>query len=166
VYTGKHPIFGNRKLGAEMITFLDIFTTVCIGLLIGTEFSVSVFINPVLRRLDEVAQARAIPMFAKRLGGVMPFWYAASLLLLIAETIIRRHEADDLLLIIASAVWAAVIILTIIFLVPINNRISQLDSLAFPADAQREHQKWDRLHRLRVVALAMAMVCCLVAIQS
>ncbi len=75
-----------------MITALNIVTTVCIGLLIGTEFSVSVFINPVLRRLDEASRSRAVRMFAKSLGTAMPFWYAASLLLLIAEAIVHRHE--------------------------------------------------------------------------
>ena len=147
-----------------MITALNVVTTVCIGLLIGTEFSVSVFINPVLRRLDEAAQARAVRMFAKRLGTAMPFWYAASLLLLIAEAIVHRHEPVEVLLITASAIWAVVIIVTILVLVPINNKMMQLPSDAFPADAQRQHQKWEMLHRLRVVALTAAMICWLVAI--
>jgi uncharacterized membrane protein len=146
-----------------MINVLDIVTTMCIGLLIGTEFSVSVFINPVLRRLDEAAQARAVGMFAKRLGTSMPFWYAASLLLLITEAIVHRHEANEVLLVIASVIWAAVIIVTLIFMVPINNRMMQLQSDSFPPEAQREHQKWDMLHRLRVVALVAAMICWLVA---
>jgi len=147
-----------------MITALNIVTIICIGLLIGTEFSVSVFINPVLYRLDEGARARAISMFAKRLGTAMPFWYVASLLLLIVEAIVHRHERYDMLFIIASAIWAVVIVLSIIFLVPINNRMTQLGSDEFPDNAQREHQKWERLHRIRVVALIVAMVCCLVAI--
>jgi len=70
-----------------MILALTIITTLCIGLLIGTEFSVSVFINPILRRLDVLAQAHAIRLFARRLGAAMPFWYTASLLLLIGEAI-------------------------------------------------------------------------------
>ena len=58
--------------------FLDIVTTVCIGLLIGTEFAVSVFINPVLQRLDTGTRMKTISYFAKRLGTAMPFWYALS----------------------------------------------------------------------------------------
>ena len=71
--------------------FLDIVTTVCIGLLIGTEFAVSVFINPILERLDTGTRMKAISLFAKRLGTAMPFWYALSLLLLIAEALLRRN---------------------------------------------------------------------------
>jgi uncharacterized membrane protein len=148
-----------------MILALTILTTLCIGLLIGTELSVSVFINPILRRLDVRAQAHAIGLFARRLGTAMPFWYAAGLLLLVSEGIVYRHESGDVLLIAAGAIWAAVIILTIVILVPINNRMAQLDSDTFPKDAQREHHKWDRLHRFRVAALIAAMVCHLVAVS-
>src|ERR1039457_2609574 len=144
---------------------LDVVTTVCIGLLIGTEFAVSVFINPILRKLDDGAQARAIGLFAKRLGFVMPFWYAGSLVLLIAGAVVRRHDAADGLLIAACAIWAAVIVATVLVLVPINSRMMQLDAKAFSAEAQRDHTKWDRWHRVRVAALAAAAVCFLVAVR-
>ncbi len=147
-----------------MILVLNIVTTLCIGLLIGTEFAVSAFINPILRKLDSRAQAQAIRLFARRLGTAMPFWYVASLLLLIGEAIVHRRESGGLLLIAACVIWCAVIIHTLLVLVPINNRMTQLDSDAFSQEAQREHKKWDSLHRLRVVALVVAMVCCLVAI--
>ena len=143
---------------------LDIVTTVCIGLLIGTEFAVSVFINPILRKLDDGARAQAIGMFARKLGFVMPFWYAGSLLLLVSATVVRWHNADDGLLIAACAIWAAVIVGTLLVLVPINNRMMKLDAKAFPAEAQREHRKWDQLHRVRVGALTAAVVCFLVAV--
>src|SRR6185437_9691670 len=72
----------------RMTVFLYIATTVCIGLLIGTEFAVSVFINPVLRKLDDRTQAKAVSLFAARLGRAMPFWYGLSLLLLLIEAIV------------------------------------------------------------------------------
>ncbi|HEY3770992.1 MAG TPA: DUF1772 domain-containing protein [Candidatus Angelobacter sp.] len=147
-----------------MMLALNVVTTLCIGLLIGTEFAVSAFINPILRKLDSRAQASAIRLFAKRLGTAMPFWYAASLLLLIGQAILRRQQSGDALLIAASTIWAAVIVHTLLVLVPINNRMMKLDSDALSAEEQRAHTKWDNLHRLRVAALVAAMVCCLVAI--
>ncbi len=147
-----------------MILLLNIVTTVCIGLLIGTEFAVSAFINPVLSKLDNHAQANAIRMFARRLGAAMPFWYGSSLLLLIIETIVRRYGPGDLLLITACAIWIAVVIHTILVLVPINNRMIRMDASGFSPDAKREHDKWDSLHRLRVAALASSMVCFLVVV--
>lgn len=145
---------------------LDVVTTICIGLLLGTEFAVSVFINPILRKLDDAAQAQAIGLFARRLGFVMPFWYAGSLLLLIAGAAARWHGAGDGLLIAACAIWAAVIVATVLVLVPINNRMMQLDARTFSAEAQREHRIWDRLHRVRVGALVAAGVCFLVAVGA
>ncbi len=105
-----------------MRPLLDIVTTVCIGLLIGTEFAVAVFINPILRKLEVREELRAIRLFAAKLGAAMPFWYCASLLLLIAEAVWRYGEKGYLLLIAAGAIWVAVIVLTLLFLVPINNR--------------------------------------------
>jgi uncharacterized membrane protein len=146
-----------------MASFLYIVTTVCIGLLIGTEFAVSVFINPVLAQLEDRARAKAISLFAARLGHAMPFWYGLGLLFLIVEAIAERHGPGSPLLIAASAIWLAVIVLTLLFLVPINNRMMQLDAKSFPEEAQREHKRWDTLHRLRVIALVVAMVCFLLA---
>jgi uncharacterized membrane protein len=144
--------------------FLDIVTTVCIGLLIGTEFAVSVSINPILERLDTSTRMKATSLFAKRLGGAMPFWYALSLLLLITEAALRRHIDGESLLITASALWLAVIVLTVIFLVPINNRMMRLDANSSAEGPLREHTTWDLLNRGRVTVLAVSMVCFLLAV--
>ena len=149
-----------------MLRLLDIVTTTCIGLLIGTELAVSVFINPILWRLDSVAQISAVRMFAKRLGTAMPFWYAASLALLIAEAIVRRHEANMALLMIACAIWAAVIVITMVFLVPINDRLAQTSVRSVAAVAQQQHKRWDKMHRYRVAALGISMLCFLIATAS
>jgi len=143
---------------------LNLVTTLCIGLMIGTELTVSVFINPVLYTLDSATQARTIRLFAARLGAAMPFWYIAGLLLLVAEAVLLRHTPAALWLVAACAIWALVIVLTLIFLVPINNRTARMDISAFEGYARREHQSWERRHRLRVAALIVAMVCFLVAI--
>jgi len=143
---------------------LDILTIVSIGLLVGTEFAVSAFINPILYRLDEAAQAAATRLFAIRLGTVMPFWYSASLLLLLTEAILRRHQPGTSLLIAASVVWAAAIVLSLTILVPINNRMMRLDASVFPDAARRAHQRWDFFHRIRVAALTAAMVCAVLAV--
>jgi uncharacterized membrane protein len=147
-----------------MMTFTDIFTTVCIGLMIGTEFAVSVFVNPVLWRLEDGAQVAAIRMFARKLGTAMPFWYVLSQLLLVVETLLRRHEAAFPLLVAAVAIWAVVIVLTLHLLVPINNRMMRLEPGGFAEAARQEHHRWDSMHRLRVAALTAAMVCFLLAV--
>jgi uncharacterized membrane protein len=143
---------------------LNIVTTVCIGLMIGTELAVSAFINPVLWKLDDRAQMNAIRMFASKLGTVMPFWYGLGLVLLLAETFAMRHDPDVVLLSAASGIWVAIIVLTLLYLVPINNRLARFEPGAATQKARQDHHKWDRLHRLRVLALTASMVLFLVVV--
>jgi uncharacterized membrane protein len=145
---------------------LNITTIVCIGLMVGVEFAVSAFINPVLWKLESGTQMQAIRLFAKKLGFVMPFWYALGLVFLLAETFFRRHQSCVFLLGIASGIWALVIVLTLLFLVPINNRLAHLEDSSSFDSARSEHRKWDTLHRLRVLALTIAMVLSLIAIAQ
>jgi len=148
-----------------MTFLLDLITVLCIGPLIGTEFAVSAFINPVLRKLDARAQADSIRLFARRLGFAMPFWYGASLVFLLLETAMRFRQSGVLLLSAASGIWIAVIVLTLLFLVPINNRMARMDPGEFAGTAYREHQRWDLLHRFRVAALSTAMILFLIGIH-
>jgi uncharacterized membrane protein len=148
-----------------MRLFLDVITIVCIGLMIGTEFAVAVFINPILRKLGPREELRALRLFAAKLGAAMPFWYIISLLLLIAESVLHRGQVGSMFLIAASGIWVAVIILTIVFLVPINNRLARVDPDAATEPALREHGQWDMMHRWRVAALTAAMICSLLAIM-
>lgn len=147
------------------MALLNIATIICIAPMIGAEFAVSVFINPILWQLENPTQLRLVRLFAAKLGAAMPFWYALSLLLLIAETIGHRHQLVFPLLAAASAIWAAVILFTVFFLVPINNRLARVDAAETPQRSQREHRQWDRLHRLRLAALAASMLIFLVAIR-
>lgn len=144
--------------------FFNVLTTICLGLLIGTELAVSVFINPVLQRLDTNARIKAISLFAKRLGVAMPFWYVASALLLLTQAALHRHDSGVSLFIASTALWLAVIVATLLFLVPINNRLMSLDSASSVEAALREHKRWDLLHRGRVAVLALSMALFLLAI--
>ena len=89
----------------------------------------------------------------------MPFWYALNLLLLILEVVNRRHEPQFALLIAATSIWIVVIVFTVVFLVPINNRMARPSSDSLSETARREHKKWDAPDRLRVVAVGVALIC-------
>lgn len=140
------------------MNLLDIATILCIGLLIGVEFAVSAFINPVVWKLDLAAQASAFPLFGRRLGRAMPVWYIASLLLLVSEMIAHWHEPRVGLLGVAIAFWGAAITLSVLSLVPINNRMVRTDADGFSESTRQELRKWDSLHRVRVCLLAIAMI--------
>jgi uncharacterized membrane protein len=145
---------------------LDLITIVCVGLMTGNELAVSAFVNPTLWKLDESSQAKALSLLARSLGRVMPFWYVLSLALLIAEAYIRRHDAHPHSLHGAVSIWIFAIVYTVTLLVPINNRIARLDSASVFPNWQKEHAKWDALHRWRILMLAVAMVCLVRSIVS
>lgn len=133
---------------------LDIITILCIGLMVGTELTVSLFINPIIWQLDEPAQAKAFSLFGRYLGKAMPIWYSLSLVLLIIEAALRRHQPALTPLLTAIIIWIAVILYTVTTLVPINNRI-----VALSTQWRTEHKRWDTLHRWRILLLTIAMVC-------
>jgi uncharacterized membrane protein len=107
------------------MTTFHVLTILSLGLLIGVEFAVSIFINPVLARLDERTRSQTVQMFATRLGRTMPFWYCINLALLITEAILHRNQSGLALMITSASIWAVAILLSILFLVPINNRMMQ-----------------------------------------
>ena len=129
--------------------------------MIGNELAVSLFVNPVMWQLDNRSQTQALNLFARILGKAMPAWYAACLLLILMEAYVRRHEQGLALLLAAAAIWIVVILLTVMLLVPINNRVAAMTPEVFAESGKMEHKKWDTMHRWRVVALTVAMVCLL-----
>jgi uncharacterized membrane protein len=144
-----------------MELILSVVATMSVGLMIGTEFATSAVVNPILKKLDEPAEAHATRLFGRKLGTVMPFWYSGNLVLLIGETIVMRHEPGLPLLLAAIVLWVFVIVLTLLILVPINNRIVKMESATFADPLRKQHARWDVLHRWRVLILSVAMVCML-----
>ena len=136
---------------------LDIATILCAAFMTGNEIAVSLFVNPVVWQLGETSQAKALRLFAARLGKAMPGWYAASLLLMIIEAILHRHQPAFPLIAAAASLWTAIIVYTLLVLLPINNRIAALDLNRLPAGWLQQHRKWDAHHRVRILLLIFAV---------
>lgn len=73
--------------------------------MVGVEFPVSAFVNPIAWRLDPDAQSRMLQPFAAVLGKIMPVWYAAGLVMLASETWLGRHTPEFTILLVASVLW-------------------------------------------------------------
>ncbi|HEY9126215.1 MAG TPA: DUF1772 domain-containing protein [Acidobacteriaceae bacterium] len=145
---------------------LDIVTILGVGMLIGVEFSVSAFVNPILGSLEGGIGAEAARVFARVLGRVMPFWYIGCFAALTAETVLRFRAGGFAPLVLACGLWASVVLLSVLVLAPINNRLIRMSPAESQGELQEQHVKWDRIHRGRVLLLAVAMVCLLHAISS
>ena len=137
---------------------LDIITITSAGLMVGNELAVSAFVNPALRRLDSGPQAQALAILARSLGRAMPLWYGLGLALLALESFLRRHQTTLAALLTAAVIWVGAIVLSIGVLVPINNRIASLNTAAPAPGWERDHRKWDALHRVRILLLILALL--------
>jgi uncharacterized membrane protein len=132
---------------------LNIATVVLVLSLVGVEFSVAAFIDPAAWRLDPEPQLKLLSRLASVLGKVMPVWYPVSALLLGIQTWLFWNSSGRGILLTADAIWLLASVGSILFLVPLNNRVAEGD-----ADWQRIHRIWDKRHRVRTAALAVAAV--------
>jgi hypothetical protein len=121
--------------------------------LVSVEFSVAAFLDPAAWRLDPGPQLKILSRLASVLGKVMPVWYPVSALLLGVQTWLYWHLSGRGILLTADAIWLLASVGSIIFLVPLNTRVAEGD-----ADWQRIHRIWDKRHRVRTAALAIAAV--------
>jgi uncharacterized membrane protein len=119
--------------------------------LVGVEFSVSAFVNPAASRLEPEAQLKMLSRSALVLGKVMPVWYSVCTLFLGIQTWLCWHTPGRAILLIADAIWVLISLASIFVLVPLARRVAE-----GAADWQRIHQIWDRRHRVRIAAIAIA----------
>lgn len=138
--------------------FLDVLTITSAGLMAGTELAVSAFVNPAVWRLESGPQAQALSILGRSLGRAMPVWYGLCLALLALEGYLRRHEVALAALVTAAVIWTRAIVFSIGVLVPINNRIVSVNPAAPAPGWERDHRKWDALHRIRILLLLVALL--------
>ena len=119
--------------------------------LLGVEFSVSAFVNPVVWRLEPESQLKTLSRFAVVGGKVMPVWYLVSTLLLGIQTWLCWLTPGRSILLTVDAILVLIAVASIFVLVPLNSRVAE-----GAADWQRIHRIWDRIHRVRIAALAIA----------
>lgn len=131
----------------QIVEILAISVT---GILVGAEFAVAAFLNPILGRLPDDARRAARADGARMLGRLMPFWYFAAFALLVAVAVV----ADSQRRLVGTGVglMAVAVLLSVAVLVPINNRIAAGEV------STRLVARWDRLHWLRVAILAALFV--------
>ncbi|HEY3751845.1 MAG TPA: DUF1772 domain-containing protein [Pseudonocardiaceae bacterium] len=139
-----------------MITALEVFTTVVVGLMVGVEFSVAFVINPILNGLPDDSAQLGRAHGGRMLGALMPFWYIGSLVLSAAWAITGWHHHGAGLVVIAAALLIVSVIMSVLLLVPINNRSKTWTTENRPEDWKEQTNRWDRFHYVRVAILIAA----------
>jgi uncharacterized membrane protein len=149
-----------------MITSLAIAAATVTGTMVGVEFCVAVFVNPILHRLPVGPSLEASADGGRVLGRVMPFWYFGSLILISALAATAPGGAATGAAIAAAALLAVSVIMSVALLVPINNRSATWTADDHPDDWREQHQRWDRLHYGRVAIIMAGFVLLLVAVAG
>ena len=147
----------------------SVVALVVISSLTGVEFCVAAFFHPVVGRLSPRAALEAHSLSAARLGAAMPAWYGLAALTAFLAACFAGSSAGTWLWSLVTAALAFVIVATIRVLVPINSAIARGAGHTAEADGRDDDDdvadgtrrvrddiaRWDRLHRLRTLVLAV-----------
>jgi uncharacterized membrane protein len=139
-----------------MLNALEVFTTVVVGLMVGVEFSVAFVMNPIFNALPEDAGQMGRSHGGRMLGAVMPFWYIGSLVLAAVWAIAGWHHHGAGLVVTAAGLLILSVIMSILLLVPINNRNKTWTPDNRPADWKQQLNRWERFHYVRVAVIIAA----------
>ncbi|MFH8739110.1 MULTISPECIES: DUF1772 domain-containing protein [unclassified Streptomyces] len=139
-----------------MLNALEIVTTVVVGVMVGVEFSVAFVMNRIFNALPEDSGQLGRAHGGRMLGAVMPFWYIGSLVLVAVWAVAGWHHNGTGLVVTAGALLILSVVMSILLLVPINNRGKTWTPDNRPADWKEQMNRWDRFHYVRVAVIIAA----------
>jgi uncharacterized membrane protein len=138
-----------------MLNALQVVTTVVVGVMVGVEFAVAFVLNPILNALPEDSGQLGHAHGGRMLGAVMPVWYIGSLVLVAVWAITGWHQGAGLV-VTAGALLILSVLMSILLLVPINNRNKTWTPDDRPADWKQQMNRWLRYHYVRVAVIIAA----------
>ncbi|MBK0375978.1 DUF1772 domain-containing protein [Streptomyces sp. RB110-1] len=139
-----------------MLSTLQIVTTVVVGLLVGVEFAVAFIMSRILNALPDDSSQRGHAHGGRMLGRVMPFWYIGSVVLGVIWAVAGRHDGGAGLVVTAVGLLILSVVMSVLLLVPINNRNRTWTPENRPADWREQLHRWERYHYVRVAVIIAA----------
>ncbi|MFE6839920.1 anthrone oxygenase family protein [Streptomyces sp. NPDC057705] len=139
-----------------MLNALEVFTTVVVGVMVGVEFSVAFVMNRIFNALPEDSGQLGRAHGGRMLGAVMPVWYIGSLVLVAVWAIAGWRDPGAGLVVTAGALLILSVVMSILLLVPINNRSKTWTPENRPVDWKEQMNRWDRFHYVRVAVIIAA----------
>ncbi|MEU8137779.1 DUF1772 domain-containing protein [Streptodolium elevatio] len=143
-----------------MLNALQVVTTVVVGVMVGVEFSVAFVMNRILDALPEDSRQLGHAHGGRMLGAVMPVWYITSVALVAGWAAAGWGDHGTGLVVTAGGLLVLSVIMSILLLVPINNRNKTWTPDNRPDDWQEQLNRWGRYHyvRLAVILAAFALL--------
>ncbi|MFB7374103.1 anthrone oxygenase family protein [Streptomyces sp. NPDC056222] len=139
-----------------MLDTLQVVTTVAVGLMVGVEFSVAFIMSRILDALPEDSSQLGHAHGGQLLGALMPFWYIGSLVLIAIWAVAGWQHHGAGLVVTAAGLLILSVVMSILLLVPINNRNKTWTPENRPADWKEQLQRWNRYHYVRVAVIVAA----------
>src|SRR2546430_1333265 len=139
-----------------VLNALEIVTTVVVGVMVGVEFSVAFVMNRIFNALPEDSGQLGRAHGGRMLGALMPVWYIGSLVLVAVCAIAGWHHDGAGLVVTAGALLILSVIMSLLLLVPINNRSKTWTPENRPADWKEQMNRWYRYHYVRVAVIIAA----------
>ncbi|WP_369394681.1 anthrone oxygenase family protein [Streptomyces sp. CG1] len=139
-----------------MLNALEVFTTVVVGVMVGVEFSVAFVMNRILDALPEDSGQLGHAHGGRMLGAVMPVWYIGSLVLVAVWAVAGWHHHGAGLVVTAAGLLIVSVVMSMLLLVPINNRNKTWTPDNRPADWKQKLHRWNRYHYVRVAVIIAA----------
>jgi len=147
-----------------MLQALQVLTTVSVGVMVGVEFSVAFVMNRILNALPEDSSQLGHAHGGRMLGAVMPVWYIGSLVLVGIWAVAGWHHHGSGLVVTAGALLVLSVVMSVLLLVPINNRNKTWTPESRPADWKQQLNRWERFHYVRVAVIIAAFALLVVAL--
>jgi uncharacterized membrane protein len=135
---------------------LAVVTVVIVGLLVGVEFSVAFIMNRILDALPEDSGQLGHAHGGRMLGALMPFWYMGSVLLSAIWAVAGWQHDGAGLVVTAAGLLIVSVVMSVLLLVPINNRNKTWTPENRPADWRQQLHRWGRYHYVRVAVIIAA----------
>ncbi|MET9460276.1 DUF1772 domain-containing protein [Streptomyces canus] len=139
-----------------MLNALGVVTTVVVGLMVGVEFCVAFIMSRILDALPGDSGQLGHAHGGRMLGALMPFWYIGSLVLSAIWAVAGWDHHGARLVATAAGLLIVSVLMSILLLVPINNRNRTWTPENRPADWKEQLNRWERYHYLRVAVIIAA----------
>ncbi|MET8980526.1 DUF1772 domain-containing protein [Streptomyces sp. NPDC004539] len=139
-----------------MLSALEVVTIVVVGVMVGVEFSVAFVMNPILNALPGDAGQLGHAHGGRMLGALMPVWYIGSLVLVAVWAAAGWGRQGTTLVVISAGLLILSVLMSVLLLVPINNRGKTWTPENRPADWQQQLNRWLRWHYARVAVIVGA----------
>ncbi len=143
-----------------MLNALEVVTTVVVGLMVGVEFAVAFIMNRILDALPEDSGQLGHAHGGRMLGTLMPFWYIGSFVLIAIWAVAGWQHHGAGLVVTAAGLLIVSVLMSVLLLVPINNRNRTWTPETRPADWKQQLNRWLRYHygRLAVILTAFTLL--------